>query len=145
MMQRAMELKQRKKLDAIKGDPFNVLSTDTLNQIALDASVKIGNDKSEACKVINDLIELDREQYAQFVDANPEILLPHNIESDFEMSRLPDNMVPIPEMISTPRGSIKEPDTSAPWTEVVKKGRRRNKARVESTKIVNNDRSRVEH
>jgi hypothetical protein len=140
-----MELKQKNNLETIKGNPFTALSIDTLNHIALDASVKIGNEKSETCKVISSLVELDKVQYDQFIDANPETLLPDNIESDSVMSLIFDNVEPVPEVLPIPVSSIEEPDTLAPWSEVVKRGRRRNEARGVNVNMVSNDWSRVEH
>jgi hypothetical protein len=47
--------------------------------------------------------------------------------------------------LTTPTGSIKEPDTSAPWTEVVRRGRNRSKTVSVHDKIHQNDRCCLEY
>jgi hypothetical protein len=71
--------------------------------------------------------------------------MPDNIESDSVISLIFDNVEPVPEVLPIPVSSIEEPDTLAPWSEVVKRGRRRNEARGVNVNMVSNDWSRVEH
>jgi hypothetical protein len=89
MLQKDMVLKQKRNLDPIKGNPFATLSLDSLNQIANVASVKIGLDTNENCKLINNLVQMDKEQYEQFAGANPETLLPDNLDIEISSSSVP--------------------------------------------------------
>jgi hypothetical protein len=136
---------EEKNFDPIKGIPFNDLSIDSLNQIAVDASVKIGMDSQDTCKVIGILVDLDKMQYEHFVDANPECLVLASIDADFKMSSNPKEGIVVPELVFTLAGSMKEPDTSESWTEVVRKRKKRNKTRSRTKNIVSNDRVYLEY
>jgi hypothetical protein len=140
-----MELKKKKNLDPIKGIPFNALRIDSLNQIAVDASVKIGMDSQDTCKVIDILVDLDKMQYEHFVDANLECLVLASIDADFKMSSNPKEGIVVPELVFTLAGSMNEPDTSESWTEVVRKRKKRNKTRSRTKNIVSNDRVYLEY
>jgi hypothetical protein len=63
MLQKAMDMKNKKNLEPLKGNPFSVLQTNALNQIASDASVSLGGSIDEKFKLIDDMVCVDREQY----------------------------------------------------------------------------------
>jgi hypothetical protein len=56
MMQKAMQLKQKKNLDFLKGNSFTVLDVDYLNQCAAGVGVELGNNPDDANLIINKLI-----------------------------------------------------------------------------------------
>jgi hypothetical protein len=73
MMQKAMKLNKKKNLDSLKGNPFSVLQSNTLNQIAAD--IDIGIDENECNRIIDNLVENEI-----FVEENPEVLLPTDLD-----------------------------------------------------------------
>jgi hypothetical protein len=48
MLQRAMNLKQRKNLEPFKGNPFDSLESENLQELASDVNVKLGRNSNEA-------------------------------------------------------------------------------------------------
>jgi hypothetical protein len=111
----------------------------------MTANLEIGSNNSETNRLINNLMQVDKEQYEQFVGANPETLLPDNLDDDCIVSTVPLEGIVAQEFVSTPEVSIKEPDTSELWTEVVKRGRKKNKTRSTYVKIGHDDRSLLEY
>jgi hypothetical protein len=89
MLQKAMELKQRRNLEPIKGNSFAVLHVESLNQIAEGANIKIDSSKEDNTRIINKLINLEQEQYDIFVDEHPETLLPSKLEVGIECQKDP--------------------------------------------------------
>jgi hypothetical protein len=140
MMQKAMELKQKRNLE-IKGKSFAALQFDSLNQIAKDINIKIGTDDHENSELIDKMIRDDKDQYDNFVATNPEVVLPANLDLDVCKANIPvsidDSIVGSNE--TTPKGPLKELD-SLTWTEVVKRGKYRNKSRSRSNIITDHDR-----
>jgi hypothetical protein len=135
MLQKDMKLEHKKNLDPIKGNPFAALSYDSLNQITRDASIKIGFDDAKNCMLLDNLVKYDKEQYEHFVGENHESLLLDNLDTEFKLASgliegHPDHVIE-----NTPTDSIKESDTSKLWTEVVKRGKRKNKTRSRSEKL----------
>jgi hypothetical protein len=140
MMQNEMELKQKKNLE-IKGNSFAALQFDSLNQIAKDTNIKIGIDDHQNFELINKLIRDDKDQYDNFVAANPEVVLPINPDLEVCKADIPvsldDSFVGSNE--TTPKGPLKELD-SLTWTKVVKRGEYRNKSRSRSNIISDHNR-----
>jgi hypothetical protein len=68
--------------------------------------------------------------FDKFVGENPEVLLPssYELENVFESDPLMEGLEQ--ERCRAPEGSLKEPDSSELWTEVVKKGKDRYKKKV---------------
>jgi hypothetical protein len=126
MLQRAMELKKRKNLEPTKGNSFAVLQVDKLNKVAMDVNIKIGKDRDESCRIINNLVDSEKIVYDKFVGENPEVL-PSNLELENVLVSDPLKGDGDQNRCKTPAGSFKEPDSSELWTEVVKKGRNRYK------------------
>jgi hypothetical protein len=124
-MQRAMELKQKKNLDA-KGNSFSVLQSSALNNIASNVNIKIGKGLVENNKIINELVQSEVNNFEQFVEENPDILLPTtvDVQSSLESDPLKESGSSV--IVITPENFVKESNASM-WTEVVKRGRNRNK------------------
>jgi hypothetical protein len=106
-----MDLK-KKNLDPIKGNPFAALSLDSLNQIAKDVSISIGMDEDENHRLIDNLVKSDREQYENFVNENPETLLPENLDNEIVYLDGPLEGQPASVAENTPDVSLKENDTA---------------------------------
>jgi hypothetical protein len=106
-----MDLK-KKNLDPIKGNPFAALSLDSLNQIAKDVSISIGMDEDENHRLIDNLVKSDREQYENFVNENPETLLPENLDNEIVYLDGPLEGQPASVVENTPDVSLKENDTA---------------------------------
>jgi hypothetical protein len=127
MLQRAMDLKKKKNLEHTRGNSFAVLQNDELNKVAMDVNIKIGKNLVESSRIIDNLVESEKNVYEKFVGENPEVLLPSNLEVDSELIPNPVKEDGDLDGCKTPMGSLKEPDSSDLWTEVVKKGRNRYK------------------
>jgi hypothetical protein len=80
MMQRAMKLKQKKNLETVKGNPFSTLQFNNLDQIALDVNLKFGYNSAKSKLIISNQIRDDRKNYDNFIEENPDILLPVNLD-----------------------------------------------------------------
>jgi hypothetical protein len=61
MMQKAMEMKREKNLEPMKGNKFDILQFDDLNQISCDVNIKVGSDKYDKLGIIDNLIREERE------------------------------------------------------------------------------------
>jgi hypothetical protein len=131
MLQKAMELKQRRNLEPIKGNSFAVLHVESLNQIAEGANIKIDSSKEDNSRIINKLINLEQEQYDIFVDEHPETLLPSKLEVGIECQKDPSTSSDILNAGLTPDAPIIEGDNLT-WTEVVRRGRVKDKFRSRS-------------
>jgi hypothetical protein len=96
MLQKAMELKQKKNLDQNKGNSFSVLHNDTLNNTAVDVNMKIGNDVNDKNRIIDILVQSEKDNYEHFVEENPDILLPTDIDVQvsLESDRLKGGLEP---------------------------------------------------
>jgi hypothetical protein len=143
MMQKAMELKQKNKLE-ITGNTFVALQFDSLNQIAKDTNIKIGIDDHENSKLIDNLIRANKDQYDSFVVDNPEVVL--LVDLDISRVAISDSIDVSVDCSNdaTPKGSLKEPN-SLTWTKVVMRGKARNKSRSRSNFIGENDRCTLEY
>jgi hypothetical protein len=129
-----------KKLEPLKGNPFSVLQCNDLNQIAIDASVSLGGYVDEKINLIDNLVDVDREQYNKFVPENPEVNLPTSLDIVFEHLNKPSKEVLVHNNEITPEASIKEAEDAVPWTEVVRRGANRIKSKSLSDKINPHDR-----
>jgi hypothetical protein len=137
-----MELKQKKNLEPIQGNSFAALRFENLNQVAKDANIKIGRNEKENTELINNLMEMDKNQYDHFISANPDVILPVNLDTIL-VHGTSDNSLQIMPAI-TPEFSIKG-NENLTWTEVVRRGKDRNKYRSRSDKINANDRCILEY
>jgi hypothetical protein len=146
VLQKAMQIKKRKNLEVVKGNFFSILQSDYLNQVAHDANIKIDWDNDENSRLINNLKNEESLKQSKFVIENPDMLLPMNLDFEVEIQ---DALTPFdidsPEKVSTPTDAGIEPDTSALWTEVVRKGRKRNKTKNANNKIHSNERCGLEY
>jgi hypothetical protein len=168
-----MEMKKIKNLELVKGNKFAALQYTELNQISNDIDVKIGNDKSESINIINALIESENERCEQFVRDNPKVILPVNLDVCNTMdlvdgsgqevmggevngndpvkvcvdtfSIVGQGSGYVQEDLASPQCSIKEPNSSESWTEVVRRGKPKGKARGRSGEIVENERVLLEY
>jgi hypothetical protein len=129
-----MKLKQKKNLESVKGNPFSTLQFENLNQIALDVNLKFGDNSAEYKFIISNLISDDRKNYDNFIEENPDILLPINLDLESIQKYDPNNDVDN-GLQNTAEPSLKDDVSSPLWYEVVRKG----KARSKSDKIKPND------
>jgi hypothetical protein len=88
MMQKAMNLKQKKNVEPLKGNSFASLHIDSLHQLAKDVNLHLGVDSCEAQSIISKLIGEEVENVNKFVEENPEILLPTNLEIDHAAEKI---------------------------------------------------------
>jgi hypothetical protein len=137
-----MELKQKRNLEPIQGNSFVALRFENLNQVAKDANIKIGRNEKENTELISNLMEMDKNQYDHFISANPDVILPVNLDT-IPVHGTSDNSLQIMPVI-TPEFSIKG-NENLTWTEVVRRGKDRNKYRSRSDKINANDRCILEY
>jgi hypothetical protein len=132
-MQKAMKLNKKKNLDSLKGNPFSVLQSNILNQIAADIDIEIGIDENECNRIIDNLVENEI-----FVEENPEVLLPTDL--DIKNTMKPDF---IKESVGTHElltpSSMKEHDSPILWTEVARKGKNKTKTKSMNNNIGEND------
>jgi hypothetical protein len=132
-MQKAMKLNKKKNLDSLKGNPFSVLQSNILNQIAADIDIEIGIDENECNRIIDNLVENEI-----FVEENPEVLLPTDL--DIKNTMEPDF---IKESVGTHElltpSSMKEHDSPILWTEVARKGKNKTKTKSMNNNIGEND------
>jgi hypothetical protein len=80
VMQKAMKIKRRKNLEHQKDISFASMNVDYLNQVARDTNIRIGCNNDESARLINSLIADEKVNYDQFVDENPDIALPSNLD-----------------------------------------------------------------
>jgi hypothetical protein len=135
MLQKAMKLKEEKNLGTLKGNSFASLHIDSLNQMAKDVKIKLGNNISESEAFISKLIEEEKNNLEKFVGDNPDMLLPSNL--DIEVVKTPE--LEVGEQ--NPSESIKDSTPSPKWTEVVKRG----KIRSRSNKVSSDERRILEY
>jgi hypothetical protein len=102
----------------------------------------LGNNPDDAILTVNNMIREEEKTFDNFVEQNPEVLLPDNLEVNVvdcgepvELSRHVKH--------ETPERSFEDQATAQAWTEVVKKGR--NKTRSKSEKINTHDRHILEY
>jgi hypothetical protein len=111
----------------MKGISFASLNVDYLNQVARDTNVRIGCDNDKLARLINNIIAEEKLQYDQFVGENPDIVLPSNLDVDMVSVESVQEST-LHRESSTPTETFKVSDLSTPWTEVVRKGKSRNKS-----------------
>jgi hypothetical protein len=141
VLKKAMQIKKKKNLEDVKGNSFAVLQVDYLNQIARDASIRIGRDNEENVKLIDKLVREEELKHNQFADENPYMILPVNLDFELDVKEnVNTEAVSNSVDCTTPTRSFKEPDTSGLWTEVVRNGRNRNKTKSVNDKINSIDR-----
>jgi ApbE superfamily uncharacterized protein (UPF0280 family) len=80
MLQKAMKLKQKNNLEPLKCNSFASLHTDSLQQLAKDVKIQLGVDSLEAHSIIDKLVVEEVHNVNRFVEENPEILLPVDLE-----------------------------------------------------------------
>jgi hypothetical protein len=135
-----MKLKQKKNLEYVKGNPFSTLQFENLNQIALDVNLKFGDNSAEYKFIISNLISDDQKNYDNFIEENPDILLPINLDLEsiqkYDLNNDVDN-----GLQNTAEPSLKDDVSSPLWYEVVRKGKTRSK----SDKIKSNDMHLLEY
>jgi hypothetical protein len=130
ILQKAMELKKKKDLELFKGNPVAVLHTDYLNQYAVDVDVILGNYEVEATEVINNFVNNEIECFDRFVEQNPEVLLPCNLDLDLVGDENKTENEQCVEHI--PDRSFKDPSPNLTWSDEVKKGKGKNRGSKES-------------
>jgi hypothetical protein len=67
MMQKAIELKKKKNLEPLKGNIFAPLQCDDLDVMSMDINIKVGLDKSDKFKILNNMIYDEESRVEQFV------------------------------------------------------------------------------
>jgi hypothetical protein len=155
MLQEAMRIKKKKNLEPLKGNSFAPLQSDELNALAMDINIKVGRNDSENSNILNKMVSSEIIKSDRFAGQNPEVLLPTDLDIDLICDNIghvllneSDHLTSInvvKELIGvSPPCSIKEPNSSELWTDVVRKGRRKGKNRIRNDKMVNHERRILE-
>jgi hypothetical protein len=84
MLQRSTNLKQKKNLESLKGNSFASVHSDALNQLARDVNLFLRDDSLEADTIVNKLMIEEDNKVNIFMEENPEILLPSNLDVSLE-------------------------------------------------------------
>jgi hypothetical protein len=161
VMQRVMELKKRKNLETKHGNSFAALGHENLLQLSKDVNLKFGNDLHDASNIVGCLVNNEVKNFEKFVDENPEILLPANLdlESHMDNHEVENNGSQVEDMrhndslkediidnaVETPAGTLEDPETSPLWTEVVTRGRYKKKSTSKRDKINSDDRCSLKY
>jgi hypothetical protein len=143
MLQKAMELKKRKIMEPIKGNPFAALSIENFEQLTVAMKLQVRSGRAESRNVIESLVGREKEGYETFVDNHPEVILPATLdiqERGLDMRGTNKNDLANGE-VSTPMQSIKDDESSLSWTDVVRRGKTR--SRINKNRI--NERDCLEH
>jgi hypothetical protein len=97
----------------------------------------LGTDSYEAEFIIKNLVLQENEKVNIFVDENPKILLPTNLdisiddnEHDASMAEQGEGDVAEQGEGHVPQDSLKEPLNTQKWSEVVRKGKSKSKSRI---------------
>jgi hypothetical protein len=138
IFEKAVNLKKKKNLEMVKGNKFAPLQLDALNDLSKDVNIKIGSNGHDRETIISDLIKVDQDRLNKFVCDNPEVVLPVSIDVELEGISHPVEGCDKPDLSSP--ASIKEPNTEALWTEVVRKGRNMTKSKSRNINIGDHDR-----
>jgi hypothetical protein len=80
MLQKAMELKKKKNLESVKGNSISALQAENLAKIADDINLLVGSDIVESSRIIDNLIEVEKQNFDQFVGDHPDVMLPTNLD-----------------------------------------------------------------
>jgi hypothetical protein len=130
-----MELKKKKNLEFMQGNPFATLRSYNLNKIDVDVNLKLGANCTESDYIISNLMAAEQKSFDDFVKDNPETLLPTDLDLETDIMVVDKENANSSTIISHVP-SIKD-ETSPPlWTEVVRKG----KSKSRSNKINYDDR-----
>jgi hypothetical protein len=82
------------------------------------------------------MTENGKKKYEDFVEQNPDMLLPTNLEVDICIdeygSRVQSDVLNTQTDLQTPIGSLEDPSSSPLWTEVVRRGKSKTKSRIEN-------------
>jgi hypothetical protein len=78
----------------------------------MDVDIKIGMNDDESCRIIQDLVEVEREVFDKFVGDNPEIMLPSDSELEIVFDSDPLINGPEKQSCRTPDYSLKESGSS---------------------------------
>ena len=136
-LQKAMELKAIQNLEAghqkNPGISFNVLDSSYLHDISSKVNVTLGNNRQTAFQNIDVLKTVEKDKCSAFIDANPETVLPSNL--DLSQSEVHSNAKCMPSVHDTEQNSPKET-----WSRIVQKG-----LKPSLQKNVSNERCILEH
>jgi hypothetical protein len=82
----------------LKGNSFASLHSDALNQLAIDVNLFLGADSLEADTIVNKLMIEEDKKVNFFMEENPEILLPSNLDVSLESEiEVEGNMNVVPQ------------------------------------------------
>jgi hypothetical protein len=121
MLQKAMELKKKKNLESMRGNSFSALQAENLAKIADDINLLVGSDIAESSRIIDNLIEVEKQNFDQFVGDHLDVMLPTNLDVCCNYPEVVNNQENV-ENIGIPANSLKEDKLSPSWTEVVRRG-----------------------
>jgi hypothetical protein len=131
-----MDLKRKKNLEPLKGNKFSILHADSIEQLASDVRIQLGCDESESEKCMSRMIENDKKKYEDFVEQNPDMLLPTNVEANICIEEYgsmgQSGVLNSQTELQTPIGSLEDPSASPLWTEVVRRGKSKTRSRIEN-------------
>jgi hypothetical protein len=101
MLQKAMKLKQKNNLEPLKCNSFASLHTDSLQQLAKDVKIQLGGDSLEAQSIVDKLVVDEIGNVNRFVEENPEILLPVDLETEQGAGEAIEQVVVVNNQIET--------------------------------------------
>jgi hypothetical protein len=130
MLQKAMELKKKKNPESVKGNSISVLQAENLAKIADDINLLVGSDIAESSRIIDNLIEVEKQNFDQFMEDHPDVMLPTNLDVCCNYPKVVNNQENV-ENIGTPTNSLKEGKLSPSWTEVVRRGGDRKETKID--------------
>jgi hypothetical protein len=80
ILKKAMELKKKKNLEFMQGKPFATLHPESLSQFVVDVNLKLGANCAKREFIINNLMVDEHKSFNDFVEENPEIVLPIDLD-----------------------------------------------------------------
>jgi hypothetical protein len=112
--------KKKKNLEQCKGNSFACLDVFYLSENASDVHARIGADDCENASIVTSLIDEEKGKYDKFVEQNPEILLPVDLDLDIVTCCEPQAQQ-LESNEQTPPISTKDQESAPLWTEVVRR------------------------
>lgn len=137
MLQKATDLKSFKNLDIAHernpGISFNTLGNSHLHDIAVKVNINVGNTCQDALQNIDVLKHTEKMKCSTFIEANPGIALPVNLDLDHEVNAENQNNM-------SSEHEIEQRSYKESWSQVVQRG-----IKPPSNEIVSNERCLLEH
>jgi hypothetical protein len=91
ILQKAMELKKKKNLESVKGNSFSALQAENLAKIVEDINILVGCNNAESSLIVDNLIDIEKHNFYQFVGDHLEVMLPMNLDVSCSCPELVNN------------------------------------------------------